>query len=430
MVRAVKFSKLTISIAAALAISLPTMALGQTAKERELEARIAELEKLVRSLVKGESVSAEAKPAAAKSAGGGTKITYGGFIKADMIYSDLSDGTMAPGYIGRDFLIPGTIPVGGTGEGWDLDYNAKGSRFYFKTDTTTAGGDRLRSHLEFDFYASPGGNERVSNSYNPRLRHAYLAYNGWLFGQSWSTFQNPGALPESADFIGAPEGTVFMRQAQIRYTNGPWQFSIENPETTITPYGGGGRIVTDNASLPDFVLRYNHKAEWGGLAVAGLIRQLDYRAGATDEQEGSYGLSFSGKVNLGKDDLKFMLTSGTGLGRYVGLNTANGAVLDANNNLHGIDTVNGLVAFRHWWSDQWRSTFIYSALFADNDTALTGTGVTESAESYHVTLFYSPTKKLTLGAEYLHANRQLESGADGDLDRFLFTAKYSFGSSF
>ena len=92
-----------------------------------------------------------------------------------------------------------------------------------------------------DFLLPPGGNERVSNSYNPRLRHAFFTYGKWLFGQTWSTFQDVGALPESVDFLAASDGIVFERQPMVRYSSAGWQFAIENPETTITPFGGGGK---------------------------------------------------------------------------------------------------------------------------------------------------------------------------------------------
>ncbi len=57
------------------------------------------------------------------------------------------------------------------------------------------------------------GDERVSNSYAPRVRHAFFTYNNWLFGQTWMTFFNVGALPENLDFVGPAESTVFGRQA-------------------------------------------------------------------------------------------------------------------------------------------------------------------------------------------------------------------------
>ncbi len=145
------------------------------------------------------------------------------------------------------------------------------------------------------------GDERISNSYAPRIRHAFLTYNNWLFGQTWMTFFNVGALPENLDFVGPAESTIFGRQAMIRYTNGPWQFALENPETTVTPYRGGSRIVADDNKTPDFVFRYNLKGESSSFTAAALVRQLRYEnqaAGIKDSETG-YGLSVSGKVVFG-----------------------------------------------------------------------------------------------------------------------------------
>ena len=41
-------------------------------------------------------------------------------------------------------------------------------------------------------------------------------------------------------------------------------------------------------------------------------------------------------------------------------------------------------------------------------------------------LLYSPAKKLTIGAELRHAERENEAGADGSLDRLQFSAKYMY----
>ena len=353
-------------------------------------------------------------------------LTYGGYVKLDVIYSDYSDGDIAAG-AGRDFYIPGTIPVGGTSESTDLDMHAKQSRFFLATSTTTDGGAKLGTRFEVDFLLSPGGNERVSNSYNPRLRHAFLTYNNWLFGQTWSTFMNVGALPESVDFIGPAESTIFERQPMIRYTNGPWQFAIENPETTVTPVGGG-RIVTDDGSLPDVIGRYNHKADWGDLVVAAMFRQLDFDDGASiDDSETAFGLSVSGKFKIGgsKDDVRWAANFGSGMGRYFGLNLANGAALDANNELNAIDSWGAFVAYRHFWNAQWRSTFLAGFADVDNEPS-SGTGVTKAVQTFQINLMYSPTPKLSFGGEYIFVNRELESGAEGDMNRFQFAAKLGF----
>ncbi len=169
------------------------------------------------------------------------------------------------------FIFPGTIPVGdGDGESY-LDFHVKESRINFKSTHNLDNGAKIGTFIEMDFQLPPGGNERVSNSFNPRVRHAFVTYNKWLVGQTWMTFFNVGALPENLDFVGPAESTIFGRQPMIRYTTGSWQFAAENPETTITPYGGGGRIVADDNTVPDLVVRYNMKGDWGTFTVAGTV---------------------------------------------------------------------------------------------------------------------------------------------------------------
>lgn len=359
---------------------------------------------------------------------GDTDVTYGGYVKLDAMWSDYSDGVPAGGSIGRDFYIPGTTPVGTDVDSDPVfDMHARQSRFFFGTATKLDNGKEIKTKIEIDFIASAaGGNERVSNSYAPRVRQAFITYDGWLFGQAWSNFQNVGALPETLDFIGPAEGTVFVRQAQARYTTGNWSFSIENPESTITTQGGA-RASVDDATLPDFTARYGMKADWGEFVVAALARQLTYKQNGLDADESSFGISASGKVNFGENNLKFMLTQGKGLGRYIGVNVANGAVLNGDE-LDAIDSTSGFIAYQQNWNSQWRSTFVYSFFSADNNTdllAITG-DPTKSSQSYSANILYSPVKKLTFGAELKHAEREVESGNDGDMERLQFSVKYAF----
>lgn len=440
---------LSLSIAAALAASSGS-AFADGSQVEELEARVAELEALVQQLLNQPAPAPAVTPAemdARAEAIAEEKVNtmlaehkaveaekehkhsykFGGYIKTDLIYSDYGDGSSSGA--GRDFYIPGTIPVGNGGGESYLDLHAKESRINFKTNHILDNGAKLGAFIEMDFLLSGQGDERVSNSFAPRLRHAFLTYNNWLFGQTWMTFFNVGALPENLDFVGPAESTIFGRQTMIRYTNGGWQFAIENPETTITPYEGGGRIVADDSRMPDLVGRYNMSGDWGNFTVAALARELRYEnaAAGIKDTTSSYGVSLSGKFNVfGGDDFRWMASMGKGLGRYFGLNLANGAVLDANNNLEAIDSWGVFGSYRHLWSSQWRSNFTLGYASVDNDVALTGSGVTSEASSVHVNLIYSPQPKLDFGFEVMYANREVESGTDGDLTRFQFSAKYAY----
>jgi len=162
------------------------------------------------------------------------------------------------------------------------------------------------------------------------------------------------------------------------------------------------------------------------LAVAGLARRISATQGAIDGAVGGWGVSASGKIAIGRDDLRFMLTTGEGIGRYVGINFANDAVATATGDLEAIGVTAGFVAYRHLWTDALRSTLTYAAQTVDNNRALTGTSVNAAAESIHLNLIWTPLKGLDLGGEWIAAERELESGATGELDRLHLFAKFGF----
>ena len=362
---------------------------------------------------------------------GGTTVNFGGFVKLDAMVSQ-SDGEIAG--IGRDFYVPSLTPIGGDST-TRFDMHARQSRFFFSTVTELENGDKVTGHLEFDMMTSNNGNdERTTNGYSPVMRHAFLKYNNWTLGQTWSNFMDLASLPESLDFVGNPDAAIFIRQAQVRFSQGNFSVSLENPESTVTPFNGGGRITTDDNAMPDFTASYNLKMDWGVVKIAALLRQISidgsYNGVVYDDSVMSYGISVSTKVNFSNnDDLRVTFNAGKGLGRYIGLNTVNGAVLttaDANAKLETIDAMGVSVAYRHLWSESLRSNFIFSTLNVDNETAYTGAAVTKSTQSYSANLLYQATPKLMVGMEYRFANRQIESGTEGDMNRVQFSAKYDF----
>ena len=360
-----------------------------------------------------------------------TEFAYTGYIKLDTLISLYSDGESPA--LNRDFYIPGLIPVSDAANaedsGVELDMHVRQTRFIFQTKTLLDNGEEIGTKLELDFQVLPGANERISNSFPSRVRQAYITYKNFLFGQAWSTFQILSVLPDSVDFIGVTDGVIFDRQAMIRYTNGPFQFALENPESTISNFQAPGRIVSDDNSIPDLVFRYNWGGDWGNFTAAFLARQLACNdlAFGCDDTTSSYGINLGGKINVGdKDDIRFSVNSGTGLGRYLSLNTSNGAVFDANGDLETIDTTAFSFAYRHFWNDEWRSSFMVAAQDIDNDTALTGVGVTSATSSARINAIYSPVPDLHFGFEVSHARRELENNSEGNMNRFQFSVQYNF----
>lgn len=450
-----------LALAIATALLLPGMAFAQTAKEKELEARIAQLEAQVQVLLGAQQqqqaaitqqqgtlaqaqakldtvqvAQADGKPKIQSSpilASGNpdTRFSFGGFIKVDAMATSTNAGEIADGSAGRMFYLPSAIPVGGADESrTDLDSHAQFSRFWFASDGDVQG-HKARAYLEFDLFGGGManlGNQASTNTHGVTLRQAYVSWDKWLAGQTWSNFQDVAALPDAVDFVGPTEGTVFVRQAQLRYTSGPWSVSLENPQTVVTGYRSAARTTSDDGNLPDITARWTHKGSWGHFSVGGIARQLRHDTATTHASGNGYGLSVSGKYNLGaSDDIRYMLTGGTGIGRYVGFALGPDGTLDAAaNDIETTGVLAGFVAWRHVFDPKLRGNLMFSRAQLDNDTDWTGFGVTRSAQSFHANLIYSPLPKLDVGAELIWGNRELESGADGDLRRVHATVKYSF----
>jgi hypothetical protein len=364
-----------------------------------------------------------------------TSFTFGGFVKFDAIATDFNNGTVDNNDVLRDIHLPGAIPVGGVNETFaTLDYHAKESRFNVGTLTELPNGKTVRSFFEIDFLLAGQGDERVSNSYNPRLRHAFFEYGDWLMGQTWSTFMILD-LVEDLDFAGTAEGIVFNRQPQVRFTRGGFQAALESSETTLTPWQQTGRVTSGNALSPDLVVRYDYTGDWGRVSGAGLFRRLNHEFEDAEqvirnETATGAGITVGGLINVAsQDDIRFEGTVGRGLGRYLALNFINGAQILGDETIEAIPSFNGFVGYRHWWTEQWRSNANYSFFEAENSPSITDDGVNESAWSASVNVIYSPVPNLDFGIEYMHAERRLDSGESGSFERFQFSGRYAFSFS-
>jgi len=358
-----------------------------------------------------------------------TTFKVGGYVKFDDILTKYDNGKPI-GLLG-DFHIPSLIPVGTAPAYYDNEFQVKESRFNFDI-SKKINGKPIRAFVEMDFMLSPGGNERVSNSYNPRLRHFFFDYNGLLVGQTWSTFMIV-ILPNDLDFVGAAEGVVFMRQPQVRYTlkgeKGNWQFSLENSQYTITSvYKGVGKRTTVSGVVPDLVVRKNFKGDWGNFSIAAIARGINYFDRTVISA--GYGITTGGKFKVRKqDDIRFSVTAGSGLGRYVGLNFLNAAIIDSSaNSLSNINSINGYISYQLHWSDKFQSNVNASVLFGDNgDGVYDKAKLNKTAQSYSANLLYTPVSNLMFGIEYMYATRELENKDKGSMNRIMLSAKYKFG---
>ena len=404
------------------------------AEQEAIRAQTAATEETARSLAVRQAEMSDkliefAIPAGEGFKVGKTRVTYGGYVKLDAISQRTSGGQLGGNSILRDFLFPSSIPVGGQASGFDTDFSARQTRFLFKTETDVGTDHKLSGLIELDFNVTDGGNERVTNSFTPRIRHALINYDNWTFGQGWSTFQNVAALPDSLDFIGVTPGTVFDRQPLVRYTKGGLQVAVEQPETVVTAQNGS-MVTPGDDQVPDIIGRYNWSGDWGSFTAAGIVRQLHVSADdllGVDDAAWGYGISLSGKLKVGQqDDFRFMATAGDGLGRYIGLNIVNDAAIRPDGTLDPIFTWSGFVAYRHVWTPRLRSNIAGSWFKADNPVALTTRQVTDESWNAFANLIWTPIPPLNVGIEVMYASRTLEDGRSGNLQRVQLSTQYNF----
>jgi len=319
------------------------------------------------------------------------KITFGGFIKADTRYVS---GNIAA----SDYWYGGGTVLADSQSNFGIAVNE--TRF----NTKYQHGD-VTGFIEMDFYGDAvagGGNEVISNSSSPRLRHAFIKYKSILVGQTWTTFQNTSSLAEAADFGGPLVASAFIRQGQIRYTNGGLQLALENPES----YGGyRGSTSTRDDSVPDFIAKYSFKGDWGNVSVSALARQLK---SLTNQSETAIGYGIAGRINMiGKDDFRFQFHGGE-VGRYVGVVASTDMVGEAVE-----ETTSIMVAYRHFWTDDMRSSVFYG----NTQTELTD----RDRSHWGVNLFKNLTKELSYGIE---AGNFEMAEVDADSNYVQFSVKY------
>lgn len=312
-------------------------------------------------------------------------ITFGGFIKADV---RTINGDVSSPATNNDYWI-GSAAV--TDDISTTKFSVNETRFnakYVHGDVT--------GFIELDFYGG-GGNQIISNSSHPRLRHAFIKYKNITVGQTWTTFMNTSAIPESADFGGPLVAESFIRQGQIRYTNGGLQVSLENP------YSDKG----DNSQdlIPDVIAKYSLKGDWGNVSVSGVARQLNTIGGNT---ESAIGFGIAGRINtVGKDDLRFQVHGGN-TGRYASVVVARDLVGEEVEKSTSV-----MAAYRHFWTDDMRSTVYYGT--TDTDLG--------DVKNNHVAvnLFKNYTKQLSFGVEV--GNFEMAK-VNKDSNYLQFSAKY------
>lgn len=359
-------------------------------------------------------------------------ISVGGRVKLDAIYNSRSVGGNSGANSGDLAFFPSTIPVNGAGEDDQFSFNARQTRLWLK-GYSPGGYGEMAGYIEIDFNSSSSAsNEKVSNSYIPRLRHAYGMLGGFTLGQTYTTFMNVSAYPEINDLNG-PVGIMNIRQPLFRYGMerdwGNFYLALENPETTLVT-ADATRIAADDERLPDIVGKLEFTGDWGNWTLSGMAREIrSDSALAANIEDSAWGgaVSAAGRIRLhNHDNLRFNLSYGNALGRYLSFNGFDDGMIDNLGKIRLNEIIGGYLAYQHWWRDDLRSSISAGFAHADNSPLVDASGVNHLFYSTHLNLIWSPSLNASIGIEWLHGYRELEDGRDGRIDRVQLTSIYNF----
>ena len=301
-------------------------------------------------------------------------------------------------------------------------------------------GTQIKVFFEGDFYSggtnSSASIEKISNSNGLRLRQVYVQVGRFLMGQSWSNYVDVKSFPENLDFSN-DTGQAFLRQAQLRYTRvvGDWtsSYSIENPESDIAILESGNCEVSTKDALPDITAKIKYSSDWGHLSVQSLLRNISVDAKGDDcsdtESHFAYGIGVSGKLQSGRQQLRFHFSSGHGIGRYIqeagGSSAAyfNGA--DSTWKFETQYAHGGYIGFQHKWSKKYRSNLNTGFVEIDWDLEGSSNGNMRKLHSFHLNLIRSFASGLDAGIEYSRAEAT-NALKTSDIHRVQFSMKYKF----
>lgn len=373
-------------------------------------------------------ITAGDEPGSFKLPGSDTTVTVGGYVKGDLIYDLDAD-------VGDSFSVA-AIPTGDVDDDNHIRLHAKQSRFRIRSNTELGNGGAINTTIEGDFEGGQG-NQDFSNSDRFRMRHAFGSYDtasgNILIGQTWTLF---GGFEYAAtvDFF-APNGQVFKRQSQIRWSHpSGFAISIENPESAPTgalasgeARGGAGRD-----ELPDLVVAWSGGpgGAGGSYNASAVFRQLGVEgvtaAGvAVDDEEFGYGLHVGGTWDF--DSIMFTagFTYGDGVGSYILSNGSfnNDVFVGLDGSLETIESWSFTTGLTIRTSDA--SSINISTGYFENDEPAMSSGV-EDGFSIHANYMWSPWPGTNFGIEVIHGDQTLADGSDGDATRLQFGAQRSF----
>ena len=357
---------------------------------------------------------------------------------------------------GAEFNLYGNIRADASyqveGTSRDLPYNHINA---VALEGNNENSDRLRSTLSatrlgMDFKAPVGAGDKALSGKvevdflggasfdNLRIRHAYISYANWLIGQTWSNFAVPDYIPETVDALVYAGGSI-KRTPQVRHT------STFSPATNLVLAVEDPKDGSIKQRLPALTARLNHKFA-DNLTVSARAMGHEKRINEDEEMAWGVGLGTKYEVVPGttlkadyyhvKGDSSFVTFANTG----VAVTALKDKAITTDSQIAGQSEFDSItVGITQQFNDKLRGTLGYGYMNFDQDAgyidALSADDKTKTNKDLWqawANVFYSPTKPLSFGLEYVYGEREAVAAATpngstkGEDNRINAVAIYNF----
>ncbi len=349
---------------------------------------------------------------------GNTSIKFGGFVRF-VTFADF--GGVVPNY---DFV---SSTMSGDSD-WDkesrLSMDASGTRLNLKVIQKTDLLGDIEFYVESDFR----GAVDVF-----RLRHAYISFKGFTFGQTWSFMTDFLANAPTIDVQGVNSRTFFRNPLIGFKTNisekSSFGIALEFPKTKMTT---GSTIRAVNQRYPDIPIYLMFKGTKAHLKLAGVLRAMDFGVNSTQKVETKFGagVQVSGSLKLGD---QFTLFSqgiyGKGVARYI--NDLAALNLDmvpdaANNTLQALPMYSVSLGARADFSKKLYASANFSVAALANKTDYYSANEFYNGRYLSASLFWTGIKNLIIAGEYIHGYRKNMNDTHSNANRFQVMFMYSW----
>lgn len=304
---------------------------------------------------------------------------------------------------------------------------ANNSRINFKAIGKSKHGNII-AFIETDFR---GANNTLL------IRHAYISYFGFTIGQTWSTFMDLEAGPPTIDQEG-PNTQIAIRQPMIRYScnfTPKLSFSIaaEMNKPQMYDYSSIG-IETEFQKIPNFPVQLKYKDDFGHVQLGAILRVMNYdddTISFKSIQTVGYGVSLSGKFNLGKKNfLYFQGVYGDGIAQYIqdlGFGKFDLAIdYSRPGRLQTLPTFGGYLSYQRDWTKSLYSAIMYGFTMLQAPVDYNFPWMFKFTHYFAVNLFWEFIPYGTIGIEYLFGQRTNQDNQYGIANRIDFMVRYGF----